>query len=446
MSVLKNSYSAIFFNLIKVVISFLINILLAKSLKSPDTFGLLLFVLSLIDLLIVVLGIGIQGAIVRYAKQNYEINSLSNYINEITSYVYTLYFVFISIILIFNSFFSDLLFGIYDIKLIMLLVVLLPLRALNRLYSSIFWGFNNFLKRGLNEMFASLFQLIFLLFIYFLLLNNIHLIWFLISSYFLSEIISIIYFNRVLINEYQISLLRYNLPNFRFSKIFKKNLKFGAWTMLAAINLTLMNIVDKASINKFISSEMLGKYSIIILISGYFLLPVRMISNVVLTNFIDDWEKDKQNVIKKINNIYFRTSICLFFILILFNHFLPDFIKLFFGSNYQGLEYLFPVLIIAIMIKVHYMVFGNLAAISENPYITTISFIPGLIVNIIGNIIFVPIYGVLAAIITTVISYIFIVILLYILLYKENIYLGFKSIILSIFFVLSIYIIYMRNI
>ena len=99
-------------------------------------------------------------------------------------------------------------------------------------------------------------------------------------------------------------------------------------------------------------------------------------------------------------------------------------------------------MLIGIIIKANYMIIGNLSAISEKPYITTISFLPGILLNISGNIIFVPIYGVEAAIITTIASYFFITITLYLLLYKDKIYIGYQSLCISFCMSLLIYLTY----
>ena len=442
MKFFKNSSYYLFLSFLKVLLSLIINILLGRLANGPSQFGLILFVLSLIDLFIVIFGFGIHGSVVRYSKNNYNEGKLKEYLEEITSYIYSIYFLFFIFCLLFPSFVSKLFFETNDLKLVFLLAFLFPIRGINRTFSSIYWGFNNFLKRGFNELLPIFIQFCLLIFIYLFFRYNPHTIKFIILIYIFSEFITIIYFNLEFKNNYNISLLRYKIPNFKFSSTFKKNFNFGIWSMTAAISLIIMNIIDKITINKFLSSSDLGKYTLLVFIGSHLLLPVRVISNVTLTHYLEQWNHDRSAVINKINNIF---MIILFYIIsfgFFINAVLSFFIKKIYGTSFLGFENLFPLLLISIILKTCYMVTGTLSAISEKPYITTISFIPGLILNIIGNIVFVPIYGVKAAIITTIVSYLFIVVFLYVLYYKEHIYLGYKTLVVSICISLFIYLSY----
>ena len=66
--------------------------------------------------------------------------------------------------------------------------------------------------------------------------------------------------------------------------------------MLAAIGMLLMGLIDKIFITKFVSLEILGKYTILISLLSYFTLSITIVSNVLLSNYLKIWEENKSFV------------------------------------------------------------------------------------------------------------------------------------------------------
>lgn len=404
---IKNLFSNTIFTFIKLILAFLVNIIISRLLFDPSIYGIFSLSISYIGILIVSLGLGINGSLVRFSTEELAKKKLISFISECYSNVFAIQFLFILISFSFSSYFSDLMFNSPNYQfLIYFIGFCLIIETISLWISSVFWGLNNFKLRGLSISIIPFFKFIFLGVTYFFLKKvSIQLIILLIL---LSEIISLIlllFFFKKKFGSNPFKL--FQLPAFNSEKV-RKSFSFGMWSMLAAIGMLLMGLIDKIFITKFVSLEILGKYTILISLLSYFTLSITIVSNVLLSNYLKIWEENKSFVVKRINTIYFYLLILLIIGSIVFRFFSDFIISSLYGQVYIGLGYLIPIMLLAVFYNTNYMIMGNLAAISKNPKYTTYSFLIGLLINIIGNSLFAPKYGVEAIVITTAVSYFFI--------------------------------------
>lgn len=404
---IKNIFSNSIFTFTRLALSLLVNIIISRLLLDPSAYGIFNLAISYIGILIIILGLGVNGALVRFSKEELTNNNLKRFISECYSNVFAIQFLFITVIVIFSDFFSNLIFNDSNFQyLIYFICFCLIAETIQLWISSIFWGLNDFKLRGISISIIPLFKFIFLGVAFFSLKTiTLNLIVYLVV---LSEVISLgllLLFYKKKIGNLPFKFFKYPALG---SKNVKKAFSFGLWSMLSAIGMLLMNLIDKIFITKFVSLEILGKYTILISLLSYFTLSITMVSNVLLSNYLKIWEENKSFVVKRINTIYFYLLILLMIGSIVFRFFSDFIIQNLYGQVYLGLGYLIPIMLIAVFYNTNYMIMGNLAAISKNPKYTTYSFLIGLLINIIGNSLFTPKYGVEAIVITTSVSYFFI--------------------------------------
>ena len=398
--------------------------------------------LSIIDFLVVLLSLGLNGSLVRYSKEHFENDTLHEFLKEVYGFIIIIQVVFFALIVLFPSFWSNLFFGSLNLELTYFIAFYLPFKIIRQIIFSIYWGLNEFLSRGFTEIIAPSINLLILFIIFCLNTPQELKLYFILGSYLISEFLSVIILNVIFKSKNNFSFFRFSIPSLKYSYQFKKNLKFGIWSLSAALILTAMSLIDRASINSFVSQSILGKYLVIYSLSSYFIVLVTVISNVLLTNYINDWKINKSVVIKKLKRSFYTIIIALSLLAFCFYYFLSHLVHLLYGDIYSGFEYVFPYLFISIIFQINYMIFGNLSALSEKPKITTFALIPGLIVNLIGNLFFVPYYGINAVVITSIFAFLCISFALHFLLNKNNINVGYSSVAISIMFGFLIYYIF----
>lgn len=404
---IKNLFSNTIFTFIKLILAFLVNIIISRLLFDPSIYGIFSLSISYIGILIVILGLGINGSLVRFSTEELAKKNLISFISECYSNVFAIQFLFILISFSFSSYLSDLIFNSPNYQfLIYFIGFCLIIETISLWISSVFWGLNNFKLRGLSISIIPFFKFIFLGVTYFFLKKaSIQLIILLIL---LSEIFSLsllLFFFKKKFGSIPFKL--FQLPAFNSEKV-RKSFSFGMWSMLAAIGMLLMGLIDKIFINEFINKEILGKYTILSSLISYLPLLVVIVSNVLLSNYLKIWEKNQQIVINKINQVFYILLILLIIGSILMNYCSDFIISNLYGNIYVGLAHLIPIMLLSVFYNSNYMIIGNLAAISKNPKFTTYSFLIGLSVNVIGNFFFTPIFGLNAIVITTAVSYFFI--------------------------------------
>ena len=415
---IKNILSNSFFNFTKLGVGFLVNVIIARVLFDSSRYGLLALSLSYIDVLIVVFGLGANGALVRFSKEQFDKNKLYDYVKENYSNVFTIHVFITILILLFRNYFSQLFFGSSNEYILLYLIIICFFTKTIQLWiSSIFWGLNRFTFRGIVIITLPIIKILLLSFLYVLKSKGslVNIVYIFIISELISSFLLLILYKREFGN---MPFKFFQKPSLLSPNV-KISFSFGLWSMFAGISMLLMNLVDKIFISKYIDLATLGKYTILVMLVSYFTLSIMMISNVLLSNYLKLWEKNKSLVIYKINKIFYIVLSAITLGGICFSYFIDYFIKNVYGEIYLGLNYIVPFLLIAMIFNATYMLFGNLAAISKKPKLTAYSFAFGLVINLIGNFIFVPEYGIYAVVITTVISYLFISMAMCIFLYKN---------------------------
>lgn len=411
----KNLFSNSIFTFIKLALAFLVNIIISRLLFDPSIYGIYSLSVSYIGILIVCLGLGINGSLVRFSREELVQNNLIRFISECYSNVFAIQFLFILISFSFSRFFSDLIFNSPNYQfLIYFIGFCLIIETISLWISSLYWGLNNFKLRGLSISIIPFFKLLFLGITYFVFkkVSFQSIVLLIIISEIISLILLLFFFKK---NFGSIPFKVFQLPVFNSEKV-RKSFSFGLWSMLAAVGMLLMGLIDKIFINEFINKDSLGKYTILSSLISYLPLLVVICSNVLLSNYLKIWEKNKQIVINKINKVYYYVLLLLMIGSILLNYCSDFIITSLYGDVYVGLTHLIPILLLSVFYNSNYMIMGNLAVISKKPKFTTYSFLIGLSANLIGNFFFTPIYGLNAIVITTAISYFLIAISMSLLL------------------------------
>lgn len=429
MSLTKKTIQGITFNLLKVLFAFCINIFIAKIFSDPVPFGLILYALSIIDFSAVIVSFGMNGALVRYSKEHFNEETFKEYIDSTLFFILYLQFIWLVVLLVWPDFWSEVLFQRSQTDLVQFVAFYTSLRVLRQLIFSTHWGMNDFFSRGITDFLPSFVNFIILLFTLIFSDKIENKIFVITSSFIVSEIISLIILNEHFNRNYSfrfLNLRRIFNSKLKFNTSFKKNLKFGFHTLLGALILTGMSLIDRFSINSTLTQATLGKYLTIYSLCSYLLIVVSVLSNVLLSNFIDKWKHESHSVVNKINNTFYLVNLIIFiFGLILFSIIEP-LITFLYGTVYLGLEYLIPYLIIGILFQAFYMIYGNLSTLSEKPQITTYSLIPGIIIKFFGNFLLIKLLGIDAIVFVNIIAFCAVGITLILLLNSNKIRIGFK--------------------
>ena len=167
---IKNLFSNTIFTFIKLILAFLVNIIISRLLFDPSIYGIFSLSISYIGILIVSLGLGINGSLVRFSTEELAKKKLISFISECYSNVFAIQFLFILISFSFSSYFSDLMFNSPNYQfLIYFIGFCLIIETISLWISSVFWGLNNFKLRGLSISIIPFFKFIFLGVTYFFL-------------------------------------------------------------------------------------------------------------------------------------------------------------------------------------------------------------------------------------------------------------------------------------
>lgn len=442
MSIIKKSLQGLGFNALKVICTFFFNILVANIFSDPVPFGLILYAMSIVDFTSVFLSLGMNGAVVRYTVDHHKDGSLQEFIQNLVSLVLGAQLLWFLLLLIWPEFWSNLFFQSNQIELIYFITFYTSLRVFRQLIFSVHWGMNDFVSRGFTDILPTFLNLL-ILFISYVFVSPIQdKVLLTIISIILSEVVSLL-----ILNEHFKKIFKYRFlnrmffysMNFRVTPILRKNLRFGFYTLIGALTLTSMTLIDRYTINQVLSQDILGKYITVVGLSSYLIVLVTVVSNVLMSNFIQGWQTDSTRVINSMKDVHNKINlIVLIFGLILFAG-LEQLISFLYGTIYSGLEYILPYLMIGIFLQIFFIIYGNLSALSDNPQITTYALIPGLIIKVVGNHFFTEKYGITALVGINILSFLVISISLISLLKHYGIVIGIKPILTTILYGLPFY-------
>jgi O-antigen/teichoic acid export membrane protein len=442
MSIIKKSIQGLGFNALKVICTFFVNILVANIFSDPVPFGLILYAMSIVDFTSVFLSLGMNGAVVRYTVDHHKDGSLQEFIQNLVSLVLGAQLLWFLLLLIWPEFWSNLFFQSNQIELIYFIAFYTSLRVFRQLIFSVHWGMNDFVSRGFTDILPTFLNLL-ILFISYVFVSPIQdKVLLIIISFILSEVISLL-----ILNEHFKKIFKYRFlnriffyrMNFRVTPILRKNLRFGFYTLIGALTLTSMTLVDRYTINQVLSQDILGKYITVVGLASYLIVLVTVVSNVLMSNFIQGWQTNSARVINSMKDVHNKINlIVLIFGLILFAG-LEKLISFLYGTIYSGLEYILPYLMIGILLQIFFIIYGNLSALSDNPQITTYALIPGLIIKVVGNHFFTEKYGITALVGINILSFLVISISLIGLLKHYGIVIGIKPILTTILYCIPFY-------
>jgi O-antigen/teichoic acid export membrane protein len=421
---LRKLFDTGIFAVVQFLASIALNFFLSKML-SPDDFGRFFLVITTVQLIVVFISFGSSGTFVRFSKELITQGKFHSLISKLNSYYLVLVGATILVGLLLSDFFSKAIFSSDDSIYVYALLLQLPFVLFNQNVTSIFWSFNDFIRKGINQN-GFYYVLTILVSISYLFYKDIrieYIIIFLIASRVLNALIGTILSRKYL----DVSML------FKFSGSLKLNtqvssyLRFGIWTGISTLFIMSIDFVERISINNFLDSYTLGLYTSTFALFSYIYMPFQLLSNVILTYYLKDWNTNSHGVLKKIQLITV-VSLALFGIIcsiVIFNY--NTLILNFFGEDYVGLSsevlmYFF----IAFYLKMIYTLTSSISFISNKPKILSFSLLVALIITVLVNLILTPIYGLKGVLIGSIIAKLLLIVILYFQYNAKKIYFSIK--------------------
>lgn len=259
---------------------------------------------------------------------------------------------------------------------------------------------NNSKQYSINNMLNSLFKIIFVLILYYIM--NYKNILVILISLLLSEIIQCIYLF------IKLKLFKYYKNGLFSFDILKKMFIFGFPLIGVAVTSWILNVSDRYIITYFYSSTEVGIYSYAYtLANSLFSLLIQFIMLGAYPNIVKVWNEEGKSkaieLIKKYLNLYFTIMIPICFLVILLS---KDFFQVFTNSNYNDGYITFIIVGLSITILGISQYTNKVWELNNKTKIILLLNIIAAILNIILNFIFIPVFGYVAAAYTTLFSYI----------------------------------------
>jgi O-antigen/teichoic acid export membrane protein len=210
-------------------------------------------------------------------------------------------------------------------------------------------------------------------------------------------------------------MLKESILNFYFQQI-KSALKFSLPLAPGAISFVILDISDRVILEKYVTLEDLGLYSIaytlgfglnVVINGSYRAFEPILFKNFSHHNFLE--------IFIKIKDSFFALVFFAALFLILYSQ---EVLKIVATDSYFSASYIVPIIVLAAIAKGIYMLYAVLAMYGKNTKIIGLAIMFGAIVNLIINLVFIPKYGVLVAAISTVISFLLISFIIQVISYK----------------------------
>lgn len=184
----------------------------------------------------------------------------------------------------------------------------------------------------------------------------------------------------------------------------KEMISLAAYGIIGGLSSVALTSIDKILLNEYFNLSITGVYSISFFFGSIILIPNRALGKISSTIIADAW---KDNDLKKIDDIYYKSSInqlfagILLFILLVTN--LHNIIKIL-GPVYSGGEWVITLISMANLIVASTGVSVQIISTSHKYKIQTYSLGVLVILTVIFYMIFIPIYGMNGAALGTLFS------------------------------------------
>jgi O-antigen/teichoic acid export membrane protein len=193
---------------------------------------------------------------------------------------------------------------------------------------------------------------------------------------------------------------QFNLsPNLQFIQppLRKEMISLAVYGIIGGLSGVAMTSVDKILLNEYYNLAMTGVYSISFFFGSIILIPNRALGKISSTIIADAW---KDNHLKKIDDIYYKSSInqlfagLLLFILLATN--LHNIITIL-GADYRGGEWVIIIISLSNLIVASTGVSVQIISTSHKYKIQTYSLALLVVLTVIFYMIFIPIWGMVGA-------------------------------------------------
>jgi O-antigen/teichoic acid export membrane protein len=260
----------------------------------------------------------------------------------------------------------------------------------------------------------------------------------------LGRYLGILTTNLIFLNIYIYILRKEIIININILEI-KKALKFSLPLVPGAISFALLDVSDRIILEKFVSLDKMGIYSIaytlgfgvnVIINGGYRAFEPILFKNIREKNFMEIFENIKNKY------IFFIFSSSLGFIL-----FSQEILVFMTTKNFYIAYKIIPIIVIGAILKGIYILYGVLIMAQNSTKLLSYAVIIGAITNIIINILYIPKYGIIIAAISTAIGYAFMTVIIHfncVRLYKLKISKEIKEYFILMLFVIISYLLFYK--
>ncbi|MCT4593968.1 MAG: oligosaccharide flippase family protein [Anaeromicrobium sp.] len=367
-----------------------------RILPSPSEYGLLNIYSSVVNMLVIILGLNVHAALLRYYHE--KDGQFSWFCSSI---VKSLLIFDVLILFIINRYKN--VFSIYlniDSNILIVIVIVTILQIYLNMYLTYLKASkqsNSFLKLSvLSNLFIILLSIVIMLFLK--------------EKKYLGEIYSKVLINFIVILFLAIKFVKiYKNKKLNFNHI-KYVLLYSAPLIPHSLSNYLLAHADKILINKYVGSYETGIYSLAYNIGMIMNVIVISLNNAWVPIFFEKLREEKYSEIELVAKKYTSFIFIAASFLIVFSKELIGFIAK--RDYYEGV-YMIPIVIIGYVFVFLYTIYTNYAFYYKKTILISMNTIIAGIINIALNCIFIPKAGYIAAAYTTLFSYVILFILHY---------------------------------
>lgn len=403
------------FAIVQFVLSVLLNFYLSKIL-GPEEFGAYFYVLSTTQLISTVFIFGLTSSVIRYYEHILDRFAIEKYLRNILAIIGILYVLFVFISSIFSL--DKYIFGSNSDLYWWVVIIQIPFVIDNLICTSFYWAKNDFFKRGIFTNIFNFFQVIFVVLLYYDIIS-INVFYSLVIARIINSLFLVYYIRK----DFK---LNFHLPQISFTVLkeerFRAFVKFGVWAALSTLSILIIDFVDRFVINRYLNSSDLGFYQSTVSIFSYFFMPFQLLANVLLSQFLKEWETNRTNVINKIQNLTIFSVFLYILVSITFIVNNEIIITTFFSESFLSFSKSELLLFcLVFLVKIIYSLTGCLSFISNKPQFLTKALLVSTFISIVLDFVLVQFLYLKGVLVSSIISYIFLLVILYYQYYREMI-------------------------
>lgn len=272
-------------------------------------------------------------------------------------------------------------------------LIWIPMGLIYLLLQNILIGINKIQINNTIDILMAAIKLCFILFFYFLFsvkIFEIALIYTFLS--FLSSLILFLFIRFILKVKMFISLDK-----------FKNSFNYGLKSYLGSLLMFLIIKIDIIMISSLSNLSDVGIYSIALYIINLIMVLPNTINTIIFPKIVKEQNFEKKW--KLAIRVFFYQYLIILVPIIIFLFFSGFFIEIFFGAEFLRAIEVLDILLLATLIQIFNMYFGNFISTINIPRSGIIIGIVVLLINIYLNYILIPIYGFIGAAYATLVSY-----------------------------------------